>query len=359
MIELSVPSEFSSGSHDPFVAKLSNEEGGDCAVLVAQDDLVELFSFDSVQFSMPKPRGGSNLGDVVFADPSAGRVQRWIRADSPHNTLLVTERCDQLCVMCSQPPKKTHIDNFAYFDRACTLAEPGAVIGLSGGEPLLYKNQLFELIEHTYLARPDIRFHVLTNGQHFEASDLERLRTAAFGNVLWGVPLYAASSNLHDEIVVKDGAFERLLQSLAIMARSGLHIELRTVLLQSNFDALDALAHFVASRLPFIDVWALMQLERIGFAKNRWQAQFVDHSDRLETLERVITTASAAGTEVALYNVPMCTVSTNLRPYLKQSISDWKQAFPKECTPCSQIKNCSGFFSWHSSISDYKRWGPL
>lgn len=359
MIELSLPSEFSTSSHAPFVAKLSADEGEDCAVLVAQDDRNELFSYSDLQFSLPKPDGDSNLNDVVFANPGSGRVQRWIRSNSEHNTLLVTERCDQLCVMCSQPPKKTHVDNFAHYKKACVLAESDAVIGLSGGEPLLYKDQLFDLIEHTYDSRPDIRFHVLTNGQHFEACDLGRLRSRAFGNVLWGVPLYAASSDLHDKIVVKAGAFERLLPSLAIMARSGLHIELRTVLLQSNYDQLSALADFVANRLPFIDVWAIMQLERIGFAKNRWQAQFVDHSKQIETLEQAITIACAAGTEVALYNVPTCTVSTELRPFLKRSISDWKQAFPKECAPCSQINNCSGFFSWHTSTSDYSQWAPI
>jgi His-Xaa-Ser system radical SAM maturase HxsC len=357
MIELSLWSEFSNSSHAPFVAKLSIDEGDDCAVLVAQDKCNELFSYSSLQFSLPKPNGASNLNDVVFADPGSGRVQRWIRSQSAHNTLLVTERCDQLCVMCSQPPKKTHVDNFVHFKKACILAEPDAVIGLSGGEPLLCKDQLFELIEHTYSVRPDVRFHVLTNGQHFEERDLRRLRSPAFGNVLWGVPLYAASSDLHDAIVVKKGAFERLLPSLAIMARSGLHIELRTVLLQSNYDELVTLARFIANRLPFIDVWALMQLERIGFAKNRWQKQFVDHSSQLETLENAITIACAAGTDVALYNVPTCTVSRALRPFLRRSISDWKQAFPKECAPCSQINNCSGFFSWHTSTSDYNQWG--
>ena len=47
-------------------------------------------------------------GDVVLVHPSAdrpGRIERLLRAGSPHNTLLVTERCDQLCVMCSQPPR--------------------------------------------------------------------------------------------------------------------------------------------------------------------------------------------------------------------------------------------------------------
>lgn len=359
MIELSLPAEFSRALRSPFVAKLADAEGDYCAVLVAQDDCVELFSYAGAQFSVRKPQSGSSLNDVIFADPANDRIQRWIRAGSAHNTLLITEQCDQLCVMCSQPPKKTHIDNFPYLEAACKLAPGDSIIGLSGGEPLLHKDQLFGLIESTYEARPDIKFHVLTNAQHFTASDLDRLRAPAFGNVLWGVPLYAATRDLHDAIVVKQGAFDRMLCSLPIMARAGLQIELRTVMLQTNYEALVPLAQFVASRLPFIDVWAIMQLERIGFAKNRWFTQFVDHSRNIETLEHAISIAAAAGTDVSLYNVPMCTVSPALRPYLRRSISDWKQAFPQECGSCSQIENCSGFFSWHTSTSDYSSWGPL
>src|SRR4051794_4935895 len=40
-------------------------------------------------------------GDVVLVDPARGAAERLIRASSKHNTLLITERCDQLCVMCS------------------------------------------------------------------------------------------------------------------------------------------------------------------------------------------------------------------------------------------------------------------
>jgi hypothetical protein len=74
-------------------------------------------------------------GDVVLVQPRTGRVERILRAGSPHNTLLVTERCDQLCVMCSQPPKKTHVDRFSLLEDACLLAEPDLLIGISGGEP--------------------------------------------------------------------------------------------------------------------------------------------------------------------------------------------------------------------------------
>jgi len=218
-------------------------------------------------------------GDVVLVQPGGARIERILRAGSPHNTLLVTERCDQLCVMCSQPPKKTHDDRFEFFEEACLLAEPDTLIGVSGGEPTLYKDQLCGMMERVLDARPDLEFHLLTNAQHFEGADVERLRNPVYRRVSWGVPLYAPEPDLHDEIVGKGGAFRRLEESLAHLILAGARVELRTVLLSSNLDALPALARHITARLRFIEVWSIMQLENIGFAKNRWPRLYVAHRE--------------------------------------------------------------------------------
>jgi hypothetical protein len=125
-------------------------------------------------------------GDVLLVVPERQLAQRLIRASSSHNTLLVTEQCDQLCVMCSQPPKKHHVDLFQYFHTALLLAPEGAMIGISGGEPTLYKQELFALMLGTLSTRPDLSFHVLSNGQHFTEEDVPILRQFPKGKVLWG-----------------------------------------------------------------------------------------------------------------------------------------------------------------------------
>ncbi|MHC2791203.1 hypothetical protein ACVINZ_000215 [Mesorhizobium jarvisii] len=64
-------------------------------------------------------------GDVLLVNPRRRTADRLIRSSSRHNTFLVTERCDQVCLMCSQPPKKHHIDLFPYFETAALLAPEG------------------------------------------------------------------------------------------------------------------------------------------------------------------------------------------------------------------------------------------
>ncbi len=130
-------------------------------------------------------------GDILLVVPQRRIAHRLIRARSLHNTFLVTEQCDQLCVMCSQPPKSHHVNLFPYFERAAMLAPHGAVIGLSGGEPTLHKGELFAFLARVLERRPDLQFHVLTNAQHVETGDVEALRRLPCAAVTRGVPLYA------------------------------------------------------------------------------------------------------------------------------------------------------------------------
>ncbi|MGX8009592.1 hypothetical protein ACVDG8_011540 [Mesorhizobium sp. ORM8.1] len=133
-------------------------------------------------------------GDVVFVVPFRKAAHRLIRANSRHNTLLITERCDQLCVMCSQPPKQQHVDMFPFFETAVLLAPENSTIGLSGGEPTLFKSELFEFLRKTMEQRRDIDFHILTNAQHFEADDRAKLRALDLSRILWGFPSIPATA---------------------------------------------------------------------------------------------------------------------------------------------------------------------
>lgn len=286
-------------------------------------------------------------GDVVLVDPGSGHVERLIRATSGHNTFLVTEQCDQLCVMCSQPPKKTHHDRFAFFEQACLLADHGVTIGISGGEPTLHKAKLLDMIETVLARRPDLSFHVLTNGQHFARCDVERLRQSVFRRVVWGIPIYAADPGCHDAIVGKSGAFERLLGSFRHLVAAAARIELRTVLLSRNADKLDGLAGFVADHLPQIEQWSLMDLENAGFARARFRELRIGLADGFAELAPAIDRALLHGLPVRLFNVPLCHIPESYRHLAVASISDWKQRFADACGACRARDRCAGFFEWH------------
>ena len=317
------------------------------AILVEADDVEAVYAGAHGLLSMHGVAPGALDGDVVLVDPARRRAERLIRAGSPHNTLLVTERCDQLCLMCSQPPKKTHVDRFDLLEAACQLAPAGMLIGVSGGEPTLYRERLLTMVERVLDARADLSFHVLSNGQHFTDEDVARLAQPTFRRVSWGIPLYAACADLHDRIVGKDGAFDLLEAGLARLAAAGARVELRTVVLGDNTDALPELARFVAARLRFVEAWSVMQLEHIGFAKARWAGLFVDHRHRFAPVAAALDHALLHGVRAQLFNFPRCTVPPAYRGLAIASISDWKRKYAAGCGGCSERALCSGFFEWH------------
>ncbi|WP_428699352.1 His-Xaa-Ser system radical SAM maturase HxsC [Stappia sp.] len=329
----------------------------DDAVLV--DEHWGWLEYDVQGFSLRiEHNAGEDLdGDVILMLPGRSTAHRLVRARSPHNTFLVTERCDQLCLMCSQPPKKHHHDLFPQFKKAALLSPAGATIGISGGEPLLYKKELFDLLQTTLDHRADLRFHVLTNAQHFEDEDRFCLRDMAVRSILWGVPIYAPDASLHDEIVGKDGAFSQLLRSLSLMARFGLQIELRTVVTKMNIEKLPDLARFISTFLPYCSSWALMQLEPIGFARKNWETLFYDNSVDFGSIARAVDIAAARGIDVSLFNFPLCSVPDDYRRFASVTISDWKQRYLEICTDCRLRERCGGFFEWYDKSSGFSRLG--
>ncbi|AMS45197.1 His-Xaa-Ser system radical SAM maturase HxsC [Aminobacter aminovorans] len=292
-------------------------------------------------------------GDVLLVNPQRGSADRIVRSSSPHNTFLVTERCDQLCVMCSQPPKKHHVDLFEQFAIAAMLAPEGATIGISGGEPTLFKAQLLEFLARVMRAREDLHFHILTNGQHFEDADREAMLALDRSRVVWGVPLYSAEPEVHDEVVGKPGAHEKLLSNLAFLCRVGAQVELRTVLMRPNLDGLPKLARFLAVSVPFIQTWAIMQIENIGYARQNWSRLFHDSSSDFRPIARGIDFARSRGIDVQLYNFPLCTVPMPYRHHAPSTISDWKRSYMEACQDCRLRSDCGGFFEWHPKEHGY------
>ena len=362
MIPLRVQAEIEAAA--PYVTRVAARGSNafdheiDSAIVCEDADGVALAGYYGM-VSLDGVRADEIAGDVLLVDPARGIVERLFRANSSHNTLLVTERCDQLCQMCSQPPKKTHDDRFELLLEASLLAPPDAVIGITGGEPTLYKEQLFDLVERTFATRPDVSFHILSNGQHIEEEDVERLRSPLFDRVLWGIPLYSAEPAQHDRIVAKDGAFDRLHDSFEILLKAGARIELRTVVLKTNAPQLPDLAQHIVRRLSHIESWSVMQLESIGYARNRWKELLFDHSSDFAPIAAALNLASLHGLRAFLFNFPLCTVPTAYRPFAVRSISDWKQKYVEPCLRCTARSACSGFFEWHP-IADAENWAqPL
>jgi hypothetical protein len=87
-------------------------------------------------------------GDVIGIAPDGHRITVLWKRDATHNSVLLTEQCDNYCLMCSQPPKDR--DDTWLFGRAkqiVRLLPPSArSLGLTGGEPTLHADALIDLL---------------------------------------------------------------------------------------------------------------------------------------------------------------------------------------------------------------------
>jgi His-Xaa-Ser system radical SAM maturase HxsC len=285
-------------------------------------------------------------GDVVVLAPS-GRVHVLYRRTSFHNTILTTERCNSLCLMCSQPPK-TEDDSYRVGEilKLIELADQGCLeLGISGGEPALLGDDFIRIIAKCEQWLPRTAVHVLTNGRLFrDRAFARRLGAVQHHDLMLGIPLYSDVEQLHDYVVQASGAFNETLDGLYNLAEAGVPIEIRVVLHRQTYERLPQLAEFIYRNLPFVSQIALMGMEMVGLVHQNLEALWIDPADYQKQLEEATMNLALRGMRVLIYNHQLCVLRRSLWPFAVRSISDWKNAYLPECDRCSVRENCGGFF---------------
>lgn len=287
-------------------------------------------------------------GDILAIEPRHGEVVVLYRRGSHHNSILLTERCNNNCIMCSQPPRNAE-DGFRVIEwleaiRLMDRDTPGLVI--TGGEPTLLGDDLLRVIRTCRNFLPNTTVHVLSNGRFFAyLTYCQALAEIGHPDLVIGVPLYSDIPHQHDFIVQAGGAFDQTIRGMMSLARCSQKVELRVVIHRLNVERLAALARFIARNLPFLHHVALMGLEIVGHARANLDALWVDPAEYGNSLSEAVHVLRAHGVPVSIYNHPLCILDPELWPLARQSISDWKNIFLDQCDNCAARGQCCGFFS--------------
>lgn len=301
-----------------------------------------LFRDETGEFS------GISEGDVVWVDKGRGLVRTVLSSVANANTLLLTERCDNYCQFCSQPPNEkpdSHLYERAFLSLEAFRSDE--IVGLSGGEPTINKAAFLTLLKNLNDFNIPTPLHILTNGRSFsdasftsEVFDLIKER-----DVLWGVPLYGHHSSLHDGLVQADGAFLDTIAGLQRMLAKGARVELRIVPVQRNLAHLPHIVQFVSSALGPVEWISIMNMEPKGFARKNFDDLFVPVRSQSTYLSEACAIAGSSGVPVHLFNYPLCLLPVDLRDLAVMSISDWKNYYPDGCNECALREGCGGFFA--------------
>ena len=256
--------------------------------------------------------------------------------------------------MCCQPPVKNDDIDF-FYEKNMRLIDSAPVelptIGITGGEPTLLGERLFDLIAYIRKRLPNTHIQILSNGRKFaESNYAERLTQVSEGMVIVGVPFHSDSPIIHDRIAGAKNAYNQTLLGLYNLTANDIDTELRIVLNKQNYQRLPQMAHFISKNLAFVATVAFMAMEDIGYTIKNRDLIWIEPIDYMPQLQQAVIYLSQLEFDVSLFNLPLCLLPENLRPFAKQSISDWKNRYLPICDTCTAKSECSGFFSTSKSI---------
>jgi His-Xaa-Ser system radical SAM maturase HxsC len=287
-------------------------------------------------------------GDVLRIVPHRRGLRVLFRRSANHNSILLTEQCNNYCLMCSQPPKR--IDDSWIINQvlqAIPLIDSAAKeITFTGGEPTLLGDDLIRVLSACKSWLPRTAIHVLSNGRRYaDPAFADAYAQVQHPDLMVGIPVYSDLSSIHDYVVQADGAFDETIRGILNLKVRHQRVEVRVVIHKQTYERLPQLAEFLVRNLLFVDHVALMGLEITGFTRPNLADLWIDPFDYQKELESAVHKLASYKMNVSIYNHQLCVLDSRLWPYARKSISDWKNEYLPECLSCTKRSDCGGFFS--------------
>lgn len=286
-----------------------------------------------------------NEGDVVILT-NKGEISFLYEINSQHNAIFATERCNHRCIMCPQPPVENEEDKTPLNLKLITLIDKKTKeIGITGGEPTLIGDKLFDLIRQIQKYLPKTSITLLTNGVKFaDKSYAIKLAKCRHHDIQIDIPLFSDISDDHNHIV---GAktFYKTIQGLYNLALFNQRIGIRIVIHKQTYRRLPQLADFIYHNFPFVCQVAFMQMETIGNADKNIDELWIDPYDYNEELKEAVLLLANRGIHTYIYNAQLCVLPPEIRKFAICAISEWKDAYLEDCNGCKLRDICGGLFA--------------
>lgn len=286
-----------------------------------------------------------NNGDIVSIDPD-GQINILYDVTSPHNSLMVTGRCNCSCVMCPQPKVDKEDDKTLLNLKLISLMKSQTkCLGITGGEPTLLGDKLIDIISACKKHLPKTAITLLTNGVRFaDKGYVQRLSAISHPDLVIDIPLYSDTDTEHDMIIGAKGFYKTIkgLYNLAILEQK---IGIRIVIHRLNYQRLPQLAEFIYRNFPFVFHVAFMQMEIMGLANENVEKLWIDPYDYNNELEKAVLYLFQRDMNVSIYNTQLCILPPEIRRFARKSISLWKRSYIEKCNKCVCRNDCGGFFT--------------
>lgn len=285
-----------------------------------------------------------NEGDVVLIN-NKGEIVFLYEIKSLHNAIFATELCNHRCIMCPQPPIAKEKDKTPFNLKLISLIDKHTMeVGITGGEPTLIGDKLFDLIRQIQKYQPKAGISLLSNGVKFaDRSYAMKLAMCKHHDIQIDVPIFSDIAEIHNRIVGAN-TFYKTVQGLYNLALFHLRIGLRIVVHKLTYQRLPQLADYIYHNFPFVSQVAFMQMETTGKADANLDELWIDPYDYNEELKQAVLLLSNRGICTRIYNAQLCVLPIEIRDYAVCSISDWKDSYLPECKECLLRNQCGGLF---------------
>lgn len=312
--------------------------------------LAVITNVDSIRGRKPIVSGVLDLHEFhpndVVSVTKEGDISFLYESQAKHNAIYVTDLCNHRCVMCPQPPIAKEEDKTPFNLKLISLLEKNVrEIGITGGEPTMIGDKLFEIICQIKKSVPQASVTLLSNGVKFACKEYTmKLAMCRHNDLQIDIPLFSDIAKEHDRIV---GAktFYKTVQGLYNLALFGQLIGIRIVVHKLTYKRLPQLADYIYRNFPFVSHVAFMQMETIGMAQEHIEQLWIDPYEYNWELEQAVSILDQRGISTHIYNAQLCVLPSVLRGFSVKSISEWKNIFLDKCKDCLLIDKCGGLFA--------------
>ena len=290
-----------------------------------------------------------NEGDVINIT-SDGVISFLYEINSVSNTIFATARCNHRCIMCPQPPVPQEKDRTDFNLSLIRLFDKKTQeVGITGGEPTMIGDRLFEIIHQIKKSCPKAAISILSNAVKFaDINYAAKLAACNHSDLQIDIPIFSDVASVHNHIVGAN-TFYKTVQGLYNLAQFGQQIGIRIVIHKLTYERLPQLADYIYHNFPFVTQVAFMQMETTGLAETNLKDLWIDPYDYNNELKEAILLLNDRGINTYIYNTQLCILPPELRLFAKQSISEWKKIYLQTCNECSLKCNCGGFFATNNN----------
>lgn len=278
-----------------------------------------------------------------------GRIYRYYDVCSIDNYFFVTGKCNSNCVMCPSADysRKNGIDADVpnLIEIAKHIPSDAVHLTITGGEPFVAGEPIFEFIEYLRDKFTRTEFLFLTNGRVFVIdSVINKFAEVMPNNSIIGIPIHGSNEKTHDEITQVSGSFNQTLLGIKKLLRKSIRVELRIVVSALNKDDIANIARIVVSEIPAVSYISIMAMEMTGSAFVNREKVWIPYSEAFKAIVEAIHIFFKAGIDVKLYNFPLCVVKKEYWTLCEKSISPEKVKYSEKCNECSMKAACGGVF---------------